>query len=719
MDATATFPAFSAQANRILELLRDELRPTPGRWRATLRITLACVVASWPVMAFHLHVALLVMILMFLISREETTTTLLGTVLGIIGVTIGCGMLLLTYICFADLTWLRVLLVPTFIALGLFLNRILTLGPLGSAIGLPLALGMVVPDVIPSTEFLTRFPFYVWWAAVLGLSVNLVVQYLLNPERAQSVLTRGLTSRLEAVETVLLRLAGDQTGHATGSLRALAIEGAAEQLHLLKLASAAEPFLKKHHAGVGMQIILVDRLVTAASVLEEQGVHLPDDALATRLRRIAGAVAAWRQAILERRWPRFQEPVDVPSQSLGVPPMLLEMERVLHLLSEAEKGTPDELKGFPTVPKGGAVVADAFRNPEYVHFAIKGALAGFICYLIFTLSAYQGIYTSVVTCVVCSLSTIGASAQKGILRFAGSAVGGGLGVLTLVCIFPYLDSIAGFWFPFAVVTGLAAYVTFSGPSLSYGGYQIGLAFYKCVLQSYGPYTELRVVRDRLIGIVLGLTVFGLISNWLWPVKALETTRAKLASALRTLAKLAGLPDENKDPTPRLAEAYELRLQAYQEFRAVQELLRGARFEPGDELRRKLAAISSNAQRVLLYLLAIIQHRADLRPEVVPEPLRMASSRFRALLADELQILAARALGNAGANGARTLVRRNVGVTNRSQQDLPAALIELEQSVASQTNRITDSDVAAQVRARLALYQDAVPIVMEIQRLEAE
>src|SRR6267154_3871159 len=218
MDSIATFPAFSAQANRVLELLREELRPTPSRWRATLRITLACVAASWPVMAFHLHVALIVMILMFLISREDTTTTLLGTVLGIIGVTIACGILLLTYICFADLTWLRVLLVPTFIALGLYLNRILTAGPLGSAIGLPLALGMVVPDVIPSTEFLTRFPFYVWWAAALGLSVNLVVQYLLNPERAQSVLARGLTSRLEAVETVLLGLAAGESRHRSRTL---------------------------------------------------------------------------------------------------------------------------------------------------------------------------------------------------------------------------------------------------------------------------------------------------------------------------------------------------------------------------------------------------------------------------------------------------------------------------------------------------------------------
>src|SRR5690242_9401096 len=119
MANTATFPVAALQVKRLAELLRRELVPTPRRWRATLRITLACVAASFPVMAFHLHVALLVMILMFLIAKEDTTTTLLGTVLGILGVTIACGLLLLTYICFADLTWLRVLLVPLFIAVGL------------------------------------------------------------------------------------------------------------------------------------------------------------------------------------------------------------------------------------------------------------------------------------------------------------------------------------------------------------------------------------------------------------------------------------------------------------------------------------------------------------------------------------------------------------------------------------------------------------------------
>jgi len=206
-----------------------------------------------------------------------------------------------------------------------------------------------------------------------------------------------------------------------------------------------------------------------------------------------------------------------------------------------------------------------------------------------------------------------------------------------------------------------------------------------------------VVRDRLIGILLGLTVFGVINSQLWPVKALETTRAKLASALRTLAKLAGLPDDPRDPAPRLAEAYELRLQAYQDFGAVRDLLAGARFEPGLAVRQELEGISASAQQLFLHLLAAIQHRPDLRPEAVPEPLRAAASRFRATMAEALQ----------------TLGERTIGRHDHRFPDLQGALAELEQAVAFHIKAITNADIAAQVRARLTLYQEAVPIALQL------
>jgi hypothetical protein len=133
------------------------------------------------------------------------------------------------------------------------------------------------------------------------------------------------------------------------------------------------------------------------------------------------------------------------------------------------------------------------------------------------------------------------------------------------------------------------------------------------------------------------------------------------------------------------------------------LLESAKFEPGEEFRRKLGEISSTAQRLFLYLLAIIQHRPNLRPEAVPEPLHAASASFRTTLADELQIQSARVAGQ----------------DVRSDGDLQGALVELEQVAASQTRKIANADVVAQVRERLALYQQAVPIVQQMTRVKLQ
>src|SRR6266404_3515273 len=630
MTANPAIPWLSP--SRFWELLWREMAPTPERWAAALRLTLSCLICTVPVMAFHLQQPLIVMVLMFAISKEDTTTTLLGTLIGIIGFTIGCAGLLAFYLCAIDLEWLRVLAVPASITLGLFLNRILTLVPLGTAISLPLAIGMITPDTVFAPEYLNRYPFYLWWAGVLGLVVNLGVQYLLNPRTSHSMLVHGLAARLDAVEAMLRRRAMGET------------------LRLLKLAGMIEPALKRRQLELTAQIILIDRLVTAAAALENRPGADGNDSEKRRLLRVADASALWRAALKEHRAPNLST---MPPEEKGgsashdLLPLLAEMERVVQLLPQAYHADklPDELR-LPPVPKGGALAPDAFTNPEHIRFAVKGALAGFICYLIFTMFAYQGIYTSVITCVVCSLSTIGASVQKGILRLAGAVVGGLLGVVALMYIFPHMDSLGGFWFPFGAVTALAAYVHFGGPSISYCGFQIGLAFFKCSLQSYGTYTELRVVRDRFVGIALGLIVFGVINSRLWPVSALETMRAKLADVLRLLARLASLPDDNRSPAPRLAEAYTLRLQAYKDFAAVAELQEGSKFEPGAEARQRLETASEKMKALLLYLLAIIQHRADLRPDQVPEPLREASARFRTTLANMLDDLSDRLAGRA-------------------------------------------------------------------------
>jgi len=685
--------------SRFWEFLRREMAPTPERWRATLRLTLTCMTCLVLIEAFHLKQPAMVMIGMFMVTREDLSTTLLGTVLAIVAAIIGCGLLLLYYMCVLDLTALRVLCVPALIGLGLLMTRVVNPSIFGLAVAVCVGFGITIPDTISDTELLNRTPFHYCWAWMLGLSVNLGFQWLLNPHTSHSLLVRGLISRLEAVEALLRKLAaGEKVEPSCSSLAALAFSGAAQQLHLLGVAGTVDPLLKKSRLGFNAQIILVDRLITAASVLEVPRNAPGSEAVKQRLLWVAEVCAAWRRALQERRPPEIPAPPierSTIAADLDWLPALAEMERVIELLPLAARGEnlPDELK-LPPHKKNCFLAPDAFTNPEHIHFAIKGMIAGTICYLIFTLCAYPAIYTSVITVIICSLSTVGASAQKGVLRFSGAVVGGALGFICLMYIFPHLDSVGGFCLVFGAVMALAAYVNFGSVRISYVGIQICLAFCKCAFQAYGTYTELKVARDRMTGIALGLLVFGLINNHLWPVRALETLRAKLSDVFRQLARLASLPDEGDSPLPRMAEAYNLRVKVYRDLSTVSELREGSKFESGGELRKRLEALDDQARSLTLHLLAIIQHRPDLRPASVPEPLRAASLRFRTRLAAVLENLSDRAQGK----------------PERPWPDLAAEFAELGKTFAAEIKNITDANLVAHLHGRLALYRQVVPVV---------
>jgi multidrug resistance protein MdtO len=693
----------STRTTEFVDFLRRELAPTPERWSATLRLTLACVAATIPVMVFRLHLPLLVMILMYLITKEDTTATLVGTIAGILGVSIGLGLALLVYIVALDVTWLRVCLVPAFVAGGLFLNRILVLPSLGTAIGLPAALAMIVPDVLPP-GVLDRFIFWLWWSVVLGLGINLGVQLLLNPKNALDRLVEALSTRLRAVEGVIARILAGPDGMAfpqSGPPAAtLALSGVAGQLQLLKIVEMRYGSLKPHHAELNALITFVDRLLTAAAALGAFNPERLGEQLRRRLQRVADACADIRRAIEQRRWPEhvWPSPATTPaSQDNDLPP-LAEMEQVLAMMPLALPGgagsSTRELPSADAAEHRSLLVPDAFTNPEYGQFAIKGALAATVCYLIFTGAEYPGIYTSVITCMVCSLSTIGASTQKGVLRFAGAVIGGLMGVFTIIYVFPHLDSLGGFWLPFGAGTAVAAYVNFGSPRLSYCGYQIGLAFYKAVLQGYGPATELKVVKDRLIGIALGLLVFGLIDTQLWPVRAAARVRPSFANALRSMAELARLPSQGGDPDMIRSRAYALRLKIYQGFGTVQQLVAETMFEPGAAKREVMLQLLAEAQAAFLVLLALVQDRSDAALRGVPVMARDAANRCDATVAESFEALAA-------------------GIEDQqrpSWPDLAGALAALERSTAARLNGGTAAATAPHEYGRLALYRQLVPLV---------
>ncbi|HEY6340047.1 MAG TPA: FUSC family protein [Bryobacteraceae bacterium] len=158
------------------------------------------------------------------------------------------------------------------------------------------------------------------------------------------------------------------------------------------------------------------------------------------------------------------------------------------------------------------LVPDAFANPEYLIFALKGTLAAAICYLVWTALAWPGSGVCTVTCLLAAPPTIrGSSRQKLLTHLAGLLFGGVVcGIGSQIWVLPTIDSIFGFTLAFAVVSAIAAWASTASPRFSYFGGQMALAYYLTIFQGFGVNPSLAMSRDRLMGILLGILTMYLV-----------------------------------------------------------------------------------------------------------------------------------------------------------------------------------------------------------------
>jgi multidrug resistance protein MdtO len=698
-------PPRPASSAPLVEFLRRELAPTPGRLGATLRLTLACTAATVPIMIHHIPHGLVVMIVMYLITKEDTTATLLGSVFGLVGVTLGFVLALLAWQIALETAW-RLVFVFLFAAAGLYIGRIIVLGALGSAIGVPAAMAMVLPDIlpVPDPEAMTEFVLWLWWCVALGLAVNLGVQLLLSPGDPLVLLRRALVERLRAVEEAARSLSGGVARRPhppRPSLTSLTVAGTSEMLTHLKMASLRHAWARQHRPQLGALISLIDQLVTAAAALEATGLPSPSGDTRERLEWVAMACARTARALASTSasWPDELNSVEPSAAARAAAiPALAAMERVLRDIALALPRRAAPRSGQPApgpARRASLLLPDAFTNPEYVRFAIRGGLACLICDVLLVGFAYPGIYTSVITCFVVSLSTVGASTQKGALRFIGAAVGGGMGIFALMYILPHVETLGGFWAVFAPGTAVAAWVNFGSPRVSYGGYQIGLAFYKVVLQGWGPVTELTVARDRLVGIAFGLVVFGILEHVLWPVRASDRRQQRFADALRSLAALARLGARDRPGAGRDGELDDMRHRIAQDLVETQRLLEESKFELGAGELEAFQRRVGDAQIIFLVLLSLAYQRRA--PGEMLADLPVAAHHLEDAVAGSLQAFADSTRGRG----------------QRPSAELDAALAAAEAALALAPRAGPTDETVVAVEHRRQLYRTLVRLVSQL------
>jgi uncharacterized membrane protein YccC len=295
-------------------------------------------------------------------------------------------------------------------------------------------------------------------------------------------------------------------------------------------------------------------------------------------------------------------------------------------------------------------VSDAFTNPAHVHFALKVTFAAMFCYIFYMAIDWSGIHTALITCTFIALESTGATLHKGVLRIGGCIIGGTLALFIIVFLMPHMVTIASLVVVVACASAIAGWVATGTERISYGGLQIAFAFFYSVFQGYAPDTDLDNVRDRVVGILFGLIVTGLVFRYIWPEHTIDRLRDALWLTLRQLARLLEIPRPETSIETAKMESHALIEETAKNFDQARRYAELTQFEfeesPSQERTSlgNLETTLSRAEHIFVSATSLASEQAWDEWQQLPPAAKIAESELRKLAAKRIERAVTSGLG---------------------------------------------------------------------------
>ena len=649
MATLATAPSVAPTSpNWFWVFLREELEPYPERVQLVVRMVIAVTLVMLVCVAYRVPFAFQAGILSLFVSRESTRGTLNSVITMVVGLTAGAvfvlgSALFFTVNPFFHFIWIACALFVVFLALATVNSYIGVL-----MFSVIITVGLPLWDRPIPAEANVEDTLWLVWAGVVGTGITILVELAFARLAPGDNVIIPLAERLAAVEAVLRCYAeGRSLDHkARRQINRYAMLGTS----LARTNSQRSGYSLPYIARTGGVISLVGALVDTTAGLTALAIR-PSDDERRRAGELADRVADLRTEFLARRDPAPIHFKVLVSETPGLP-LLREMEETVELIPQAFAGPPvPEPRTTAGPPVAQLFAHDAFSNPAHLQFAMRGALASLLCYMLYTSLDWPGISTSVVTCTFTALTTVGSSRQKQILRILGAAVGGFIfGMGAQIFLLPHVDTIFGFTIIFIVVTIISVWIMTASPRISYMGVQIALAFYLVHLQIFKFETSLSIARDRVVGVLLGLSAMWLIFDQLGATSAAVAMKRIFIANLRLLAQLAREPDMG-DRKDAIRRAYALGQTINTNFDQVKALGDGVLFEFGRSraedlsLRNRIGQWQPKLRAIFLVRGAMLRYRLAVPGFELPEAMEPALREFDHQMSESLDGMAERMEGH--------------------------------------------------------------------------
>ncbi|MEZ2697427.1 FUSC family protein, partial [Hafnia alvei] len=261
-------------------------------------------------------------------------------------------------------------------------------------------------------------------------------------------------------------------------------------------------------------------------------------------------------------------------------------------------------------------VPDAFSNKIYVTYALKTLLSALICYIFYTATDWFGIHTIMLTCLVVAQPGLGKTQRKITLRLLGAIAGSIAALIAIVFILPNLTTLFGLLLLSAPIFILCSWVATGPENISYAGIQMLLTFSLAVLDGFTPVSDLTEVRDRIVGVILGIIIAGMIQTLIKPERNGEVLQLKLAGLMDLMKTSLSMKNATEDKRGALMLS----------FKECEDLATEIALEPTwmkaegshDATCQKLQEVMQQAKSMLINTDAVVlwcQQNAPVNPEI--------------------------------------------------------------------------------------------------------
>jgi len=524
---------------RLLTFVGAEMRPYPGRTNVTLRCLCASAMVIVTSMTLQVPLLALSLIVVFYVTQANVVLTRLIGVLFAVGSTAAVASAILVLKLTFDFPLLRILLASGIFLFSVYLMRVTKIGIVFFLVALVVIYVQTFVDQSDRAETLVRTVLWVWVAVNYPIALTLLINTLLLPLEPSRQLEAAMRGQLAVLDHALASL--EEGRRAASKPGALDVElGILTLQKLLRFSSMRDKGNLGTQASRLACVTAVSRLYAAIRNLPGSidSAHVPY--LATLRQACFELDTAIHTRSVYRAGPELQNLSD-----LTVPGALIEMRRALISFSDRNK-KPDA--GLPQQAPNSFFVDDAWTNPVYRQFALKTLLAVLLGYLFYLATDWQGIHTIMLTCLVVAQPSLGATGRRSALRMGGAIVGSLLALASIIWLVPRIDGIVGLLLMTLPVIALGAWVAAGSERISYAGVQIMFTFALALLEQFAPTTNLTEIRDRMVGILLGVALSALIQGGLWPESEGEFLRQKLALLLQRVNRQIR-PDAWRGPTP--------------------------------------------------------------------------------------------------------------------------------------------------------------------------